>query len=361
MGMKIHSWPNTIRIILFSCLIGGAAGVITTSLTTSYLSEYALELNDLTQPLRVAQERPRALPKDYDDALARLEDRALPAVGSLVKQSALVASGVSVFSLTTPVVALTSDGWALSGQGRVGDVVSWGVQSCEIDEIVLDPMFDFEFIHCAGSNIPVIDIAGGFGVSAGDQVFVVDSANDLIFTQVRAVVWGESLRSSDVPSRRLFLANEQSAMSGSAVFNVYGEFVGVTNVSSEGVEVVPFEYLSGAFTQVLESVDSITYPALGVRGIDLTHSVGVSEELSRGHHAGVVLYGSRAVERGGAASLAGLLEGDILLAVEGVIVNGTFSLDDLISGYRAGDEIRIEFDRAGVQQEVVVTLGQLVL
>ncbi|NQV90472.1 serine protease [Candidatus Uhrbacteria bacterium] len=359
--MKKSTWPHTIRIILFSCLIGGAAGVITTALTTSYLSEYALELNDLTEPLRLTQERPRALPKDYADALDRIEERALPTIGSLVKQSLLVESGVSVFALSTPVIALTSDGWALSSAGRVGDVVSWNGLSCEVDEVMSEPMFGFEFIHCATSNVPVIDIAGGYGVQAGDQVFVVNSQSDLLFTRVRSVEFGEAVRVSDLPSRRIILAQTESVVSGSAVFNVYGELVGITRVSVEGTEVIPFEHFSGAFTQVLEAVSVITYPALGVRGIDLAHAIGVSEDLARGHHTGFVLYGVRAVERGGAGSNAGLLEGDILLSVEGVPVNKTKTLDDLIAYYGAGDQIRIEIDRGGSTQEVVVTLGELTL
>lgn len=359
--MKNYSWPHTIRIILFSCLIGGSAGVIGTALTTSYLSEYALELNDLTEPLRLTQERPRALPKDYEDALERMEERALPTIGTLIKQALLVESGVSVSESDVPVIALTSDGWALSTDGRVGDVVSWGTQSCEVDEVVHEPMFDFDFIHCATSNVPVIDIASGYSMSAGDQLFIATSGTAFVFTQAQTVVWGDALRSSDLPSRRILLEGEPSVVRGSAVFNVFGELVGVVHESAEGVEVIPFEYLSGAFTQVLESAPVISYPSLGVRGIDLAHAVGVSSELTRGYHAGVVLYGSRAVERGGSAQIAGLLEEDILLSVEGVTINGTYTLDDLLAYYSAGESIRIEIDRQGTRQEVVVTLGELAL
>jgi hypothetical protein len=352
---KNRSWPNTIRIIVFSCLIGGAAGVVGTALTTSYLSEYALQLGQLTQPLRVTQERPRALPESYEEALERLEDRALSAVGQSFKGSLVEEYGVSLNDASSSVIALTSDGWGLSIAGRIGDMAVWGTHICEIDEIIVEPMFGFQFVHCATSSVPVVDIAGGYGVSAGDQLFVVTSQQAFTFTYATSIVWGDSVRSSDVPSRRILLADE-GAQLGSAVFNVFGELVGVVDENSE---VIVFEHLSGAFNQVLQGAAIISYPALGVRGVDLARSAAVSEEVSQGLHAGFVLYGTRAVEWGSAGFDAGLLVKDIVLSVDGVSINRDVSMDDLIANYAPGDQIQIEIDRGGSRQEVSVTLGEL--
>lgn len=356
--MKNHSWPHTIRIIVFSCLIGGAAGVLGTALTTSYLSEYALSLGEVTQNLGLSQTRPRTLPQSYLDALEKLEDQSLPAVGSLFASANIPVWGVSVSGPSATVIGLTSDGWSLSTDGRVGDTVHFGGQTCEVDEVRVEPMLGLKFLHCATSNASVVDIAGGYGVEAGDQLFVVGHTSDIVFTQVRGVVWGEAVRGSDEPSRRILLTADTSVSAGSAVFNVYGELVGIVEEGGEGMQVVPFEHLSGAFRQVLESDEPITYPSLGVRGIDLSRAVGVSEELSGGRHAGFVLYGPRAVAFGSAAQEAGFVVGDVLLSVEGVTINGLFALDDLIANYSAGDEIRIEFEREGTRQEVTVTLGE---
>ncbi|MEK7620101.1 MAG: S1C family serine protease [Patescibacteria group bacterium] len=355
--MKNHSWPHTIRIIIFSCLIGGAAGVLGTALTTSYLSQYALSLGEVTQNLGLSQTRPRTLPQSYLDALEKLEDQSLPAVGSLFVRANIPLSGISVSDPSATVIGLTSDGWSLSTDGRVGDTVHFGGQTCEVDEVREEPLLDFRFLHCAISNASVVDIAGGYGVKAGDQLFVVGHTADVVFTQARGVVWGLAVRGSDEPSRRILLTADTSVSAGSAVFNVYGELVGIVEESVEGMRVIPFEHLSGAFRQVLEGADAITYPALGVRGIDVSRAVGVSEEIS-GAHAGFVLYGPRAVAFGSAAQEAGFVVGDVLLSVEGVTINGTYALDDLMANYSAGDVIDIEFEREGARQEVTVTLGE---
>lgn len=356
--MKNHSWPHTIRIIVFSCLIGGAAGVLGTALTTSYLSQYALSLGEVTQNIRLSQTRPRTLPQSYLDALEKLEDQSLPAVGSLFASASILESGVSVFDPSATVIGLTSDGWSLSNAGRVGDTVNFGGQTCEVDEVREEPMFGLRFLHCVISNVSVVDIAAEYGVKAGDQLFVVGHTSDIVFTQVRGVEWGETVRGSDEPSRRILLTNDTSVSAGSAVFNVYGELVGMVEEGVEGMQVIAFEHLSGAFRQVLESAEQITYPSLGVRGIDLSHAVGVSDDLSEGRHAGFLLYGSRAVATDSSAQDAGLKVGDLLLSVEGVAIDATNSLDDLVTNYSAGDEIRIEFERDGTRQEVMVTLGE---
>ena len=359
--MKNHSWPHTIRIIVFSCLIGGAAGVLGTALTTNYLAEYAIELGQVSQTLGLSQTRPRTIPQSYDDALARLEDRSLPAVGSLFTASNVGVTGVSPSDSSVSVTMLTSDGWMLASSGSIGDIVALGAQTCEVDEVLIEPLLGYRFLHCSISNSSVVDIVGGYDIAAGDPLFVVSQGTELDFTYAREVVWGDAVRSSDVPSRRILLTDDLAVLKGAAVFSVFGEFVGVIDQGEQGIEVVPFEHLASAFRQVLESPDVITYPSLGVRGIDLTRTVAVSSEVSQGRHAGFVLYGPRAVAFGSAAQKAGLKEGDILLSVEGVTINGSHALDDLLISYSAEQEIRVEIEREGSMQEIFVTLGELTL
>jgi len=360
MGMKNHSWPLTIRIIVFSCLIGGAAGVLGTALTTSYLSQYALQLGEVRQTLGLSQIRPRTLPQSYADALERLEARALPAVGSLFAVSRMRDTGVSVFDPSVPVMVLTSDGWMLSTSGGLDDIVSFGAQTCDVDKVVVEPRLGFTFLHCATSETSVVDIIGGFEIAAGDQLFVVSRPSEVVSTHAREIVWGDAVRSSDIPSRRILLGDDARVREGAAVFNVFGEFVGVARTGEEGIEVVPFEELAGAFVQVLESIEPMTYPSLGVRGIDLARTIGVDENFASSR-TGFLLYGSRAAPYGSAAYKAGLLVGDILLTVDGVAINGIFALDDLLTSYYVGNEVQVELERDGERQTVTVMLGELEL
>lgn len=366
--MKNHPWPETIRPILVSLLIGGMAGVIGAALTTNELTDYAIELRSIPESERLIEERPRALPKNYEDALALLEERVFPAVGSLIQHEDVVQTGVSIFSSDTSVVILTSDGWMLTQGANVGDVVSFRAQSCEVDEVVSamggsasggeEPRYGFAFAHCAIEYAPVVDFGDGYNLRAGDQVFIVSSGQGVAFTEVAMVQWGDVSRSSDIPTRRIILSGASVSV-GSAVFNLLGELVGFVIDSDEAIVMIPFEHLSVAFQQVLESSDTISYPSLGVRGIDLARAVGVSEELSRGFHSGLLLYGSRSVEQGSAAAASGFLSGDIILSVEGVSIDDAYALDDVLPWYAPGDVVRVEIDRDGSMQELVATLGEM--
>jgi serine protease Do len=359
MGMKKSSWPHIFRAVLFTCVIGGGAGVIGAALTTAYITDYAIELGEVTQNLGLPQPRPRTIPETYEQALSIVEERSLPAVGTLFTDSSLTEAGVNPEDFQATVLSLTSDGWALAASGRVGDMMAFAGKTCEVDDARSEPRLGFVFLHCASTDRPVADFASGYGVRSGDPLFVV-MGREVVFTHARAVVWGDTVRSSDVPSRRIRLVTSD-LNSGAAVFNVFGELIGVTTQGTQEVEVVPFEHLQGAFKQLLESEELMLYPSFGVRGIDLPRSVGVDEEISQGRHDGFLLYGARAVALGSAASAAGLQEGDLIVAIEGVRVNSDVALDDLLALYHAGDEIRIEIEREGDHQEVMVTLGEIEL
>lgn len=351
--MKEHSWPHTIRIIVFSCLIGGAAGVLGTALTSNYLSDYALELSKIAEPLTLTQERPQALPETYEDARGRMQQRGLNAVGTVIP-STTAASGRSIFEASVPALALTSDGWALTTQAVVGDEIQWGASVCEVTDVMTEPRYGWKFVRCDASNLPVVDMTSGLDVQAADQVFVVGPAGEMVFTYVQQVTWADALRSSDLPTRRILLQDDTRS-EGSVAFNVYGEVIGLVEL---GGAIQPFEFIEGAFEQILEGTEAVTYPSLGVQAIDLTHAVGVSNEVSGGRHAGALIYGTRGIEPAGAAAEAGLLSGDLILSINGQVVNGTYALDDLVAQYRAGDQVRVEIERDGAPQEVLITLGE---
>ncbi len=360
MGMNIGSWPHIFSFILLSFVVGLGAGIIGTALTTDYLSEYAFGLSRLTEPLRMTQELPRAIPKNYEDAFSLLRERALPAVGSLFENSQVTETGIPFSLSRIPVIALTSDGWVLTPQATLGDRIQWQAQQCEIDKRIAEPLTGFVFAHCQTTNVPVVNFGSGYDVTVGDQLFVVSTMGKVNMTSVSSLTWGtRSVESSDIPLRRIHLVHASELEHGSAVFNLFGDLVGMVSQTETSTDVIPFEQFSGAFRQVLLPSELIVHPALGLQGIDLARTVGVSPAFSRGVRHGFLLYGVQAPEVVHTTTPQELLEGDIIMAVEGVSIDSRFSIDDLLVSYAVGDKIRLTIDREGVQQEVTVVLGEL--
>ncbi len=354
------SIQQIIRVIVISILLGGASGVIATALTSNYLTQYAFQLGGLTEPLRLTQERPRAVPQVYADARRELEQNALPAVGG-VFGAIVPATGFTMDDQRGSLIALTSDGWMLSAAGIVFSNLFVGEKRCAVDRVFKDTQTGLSFLHCEVSGVPVADLGRGYDLRPGDQVFVVDGSGRYYFTEVSQISWGEaSVRSADVPARRVGLARSFDVLPGAAVFNISGELVGMIDPVGDGSQVVPFEHIASAFKFVLEGAAQISRATLGVNFIDLARTVGLSENLTRGIRAGALLLGAQAVERGGAAFDAGLHAGDIVLAIDGVFVDSTFTLDDLLTSYAPGAVVRVLFDRAGERIEVDVALGSSV-
>ena len=77
--MNINSWWPTLRVIILALLVGGASGVLATSLTNNYLAEYTLRLEESILPLKLSQQRPQAFPQSYAEALVAAREKFLPA------------------------------------------------------------------------------------------------------------------------------------------------------------------------------------------------------------------------------------------------------------------------------------------
>ena len=67
-------------------------------------------------------------------------------------------------------------------------------------------------------------------------------------------------------------------------------------------------------------------------------------------------YRASSITPGSAADEAGLLTGDVLLAIDGVVIENMRGYSDILKTKSPGDRIRIRFRRAGTETEVVATL-----
>lgn len=348
-----ESWIITIRTIVLAIIIGAGSGVLATALTTNYLSEYALQIGEYTQPLRLAEERPRTYPETLEEALEEVELSVLPGVATFYPLSTQNAVHYFPEQAVLSGVVMTSDGWILTQSHS--QLVSGGLAvvvqgtSYVIDEIVEDTVTNSVFVKVDADHLPVLAFGPGFDVQLGDQVFLTPDSGRIYTTVVNQFDWGSALlRSSDEPSRRLLVSESVTEeVIGAPVSNLAGELVGVVDdVDEVTVSVLPIDALLPAFNQLL-STDVIDRSALGVSVVDITHTIGLSDELTRGYAYGALLYGTASLPYGSAGSEAGLLSGDIILSVDGQVVNGARSLDEYLLEYQSGDEVQLSLDRGG--------------
>ncbi|WP_432534569.1 S1C family serine protease [Kineococcus arenarius] len=149
--------------------------------------------------------------------------------------------------------------------------------------------------------------------------------------------------------------------SGGALVNMRGEVIGIPTLAATSPAggggaapgigfAIPSNAVKNVAPQLIEDgeVTDTNRAALGVTVTTLADSSG--------QPAGVGVVG---VEPGGAAESAGLLEGDVITAVDGQQVRSTAELSAVLADLEVGQTVDVTVQRAGQEQTLQVQLGEL--
>jgi len=148
--------------------------------------------------------------------------------------------------------------------------------------------------------------------------------------------------------------------SGGPLFNEDGEVIGINTaiISPTGGSIglgfaIPAEIATAVVDQLRQFGD-MKRGWLGVHVQDVTDEMAKDQNLSSTKGA---LVGG--VEAGGPAATAGILNGDIILTVDGKPIVAMHDLPRIIAGEPVGKTIDVVVLRKGVQQTIPVTIGLL--
>ena len=149
--------------------------------------------------------------------------------------------------------------------------------------------------------------------------------------------------------------------SGGALFNLYGEVIGITNAkySSSGSSseasidnigfAIPIDQVRSIFESIITN-GYIVKPYIGVTVSDVS-----SESQSYGLPQGAAV---RSVTENGPAAEAGLQENDIITAVNGETITGSNDLVKLVKASAAGDTLELTVYRQGQTTTLTLTVGE---
>ncbi len=359
--MKHDLWTLTARTIALSIIIGGISGILTSALTSSYLSDYAIQLSELTAPLRTEVEKPKSFPISYSEAVKNFEDNTLKSVVTFYSKSAKGLYGFDDADKVASGVILTSDGWiAVAGSTPSKLLSSSALAKDEIynvEEVIVDSLTNISFVKIDASGLSVASFGSGLDVSLGEQLLTSSGSGSINQTFVQEQKWPKGLAvSSDKPVRRILL-KENSIELGSSVFDLSGNLVGFAVKEGAASHMIPVDGVLPALSSLLKD-KKIVRSSLGVQYVDITHSIALTEKTTRGNRHGAYLTGRPAVANGSAADKADLRAGDIILSVNGQSVNGHRGLDEIIFSYQPEDEVELTIDRAGEEMVVNIVLGK---
>ncbi len=151
-----------------------------------------------------------------------------------------------------------------------------------------------------------------------------------------------------------------SGNSGGALFNLYGEVIGITNAkysssssSEASIDNIGFAIPINDVRSIVESIIEKGYyskPYLGVGVVDVSREYQIY-----GLPQGAAI---QSITEGGPAEAAGLQIGDIITGFQGTEVTSRSELSTLIGRCSIGDTVTLTVYRQGETVEVIVTIGE---
>jgi len=152
--------------------------------------------------------------------------------------------------------------------------------------------------------------------------------------------------------------------SGGPLLNLMGEVIGInTAVAASGENIgfaIPIDKAIRGIEQI-KSTGKISYPFLGIRYVLIDESVAKRLELPVSY--GVLItkgetINEKAITPDSPAQKAGLQENDIILEMNGQLINKNNSLASLISKHNPGDTVSLKILRNGTELLKNVVLGE---
>ena len=266
---------------------------------------------------------------------------------------------------------LSADGYVLTNYHVVENSDSITVSLYNGEE------YDATLVGCDQSNdIAVLKIdAEGLtpavlgdsdNLNVGDQVVAIGNPlGELTFSRTTGAVSAlnrEVTLSSNVTMDLIQTdCAINSGNSGGALFNLYGEVIGITNAkyssSSSGSEAsidnigfaIPMNHVKNIVKSIIET-GSITKPYIGV-----TVTAVSSEAQAYGLPTGAAV---RSVEEDSPAAKGGLEANDIITEVNGTTITSSSDLVSYVGEQAPGDELKLKVYRQGKTLDITVTIGE---
>lgn len=143
--------------------------------------------------------------------------------------------------------------------------------------------------------------------------------------------------------------------SGSALIDMAGKVVGLNNAVGRGLALaLPVSTVSRVIDQLVEK-GKITrgYVGLGMQPVQLPDTL--KNKLNITTRGGVIIV---TVKAGGPAERAGILIGDIVIALDGRSVEDTSDMQAILASGIVGKTVKAELVRGGQRVEAEITIGE---
>ena len=266
---------------------------------------------------------------------------------------------------------LTEDGYILTNYHVVENsnsitVAMYNGDTYDATLIGYDESNDVAVLKVDAEGLSPVVLGDSDNLNVGDSVVAIGNPlGELTFSLTAGLVSAKDREVTLSNSLTMDLIQTDCAInsgnSGGALFNLYGEVIGITNAkySSSGssgeasIDNIGFAIPINSVRSIVESIIKNGYivkPYIGVSVEDVS-----SEMTSYGLPTGAVV---RSVTDGAPAAQAGLQANDIITAVDGAEITGSNDLVQIVTSKKAGDTLKLSVYRQGQTLELTVTVAE---
>ena len=228
-----------------------------------------------------------------------------------------------------------------------------------------DESNDIAVLKIDAENLTPVTIGDSDNLNVGDSVIAIGNPlGELTFSLTSGAVSAldrEVTMSNNVTMNLIQTdCAINSGNSGGALFNLYGEVIGITNAKYSGssgsgasIDNIGFAIPINSVRSIVDSIIEKGYvakPYIGVMVADVS-----DEAKNYGTPAGAAV---ASVTEGGPADKAGLQANDIITAVDGTEISGKSDLSSIIADHAAGDKLTLSVYRQGQTLTLTVEIGE---
>ena len=226
-----------------------------------------------------------------------------------------------------------------------------------------DPSTDIALLKVEAEDLPYLTYGNSDDLKLGEWVLAVGNPFNLTSTVTAGIVSARARNlgiNQDDFSIESFIQTDAAVNpgnSGGALVNQHGNLVGINTAiasrtgSYTGYSFAVPDTIVSKVVEDLKEFGEVQRALLGVNIGDVT--AAVAEKFDLNAVEGVYVGG---VTANGAAREAGIKKGDVIISVEGGRVNSAAELQEKISQFRPGDDVKIVVKRDGDRKQFNVTL-----
>ena len=264
---------------------------------------------------------------------------------------------------------ISSDGYILTNfhvieSSNSVTVTTYDGTEYDAEIIGYDQSMDIAVLKIDAKELVPVVLGRSETLNVGDDVIAIGNPlGELTFSLTRGVVSALDRQVTLSGNVTMELIQTDCAInsgnSGGALFNMYGEVVGITNAkyssSSSGASIDNIGFAIPV-DDIRDIVDSII-----TNGYIVKPYIGVSVSTVSNEATGYGLPGGASVQQvveGSPAEEAGLQVNDIITAVNGTEISSSGELVEIVGNCAPGDELTLSVYRQGETLELTLTVGE---